>query len=169
MYRAGQVVPDTFYSGYTGGNAMSGSDVSSLKSRAVAKGTYYASCPANLTGEIVFIESGNCSYSGGTGNSDGSPGMVVINSGTLALGGNYAYYGLVYARNLQGSSGCASPVVSLSGTSLITGAVAVDGLGCVSSGSSKLNLVYDSNVFGLVKGFGTGELTPGTWRELGPN
>lgn len=165
-YRAGQLSPDTSYTSYTGGDAMSVDDLNSLRGRAKANGTYYASCPANLSGAIVFVESGNCSANGGPGNSVASPGMLVINSGTLSLGGNYEYYGLVYAHNAQGSTG---NVVSLGGTSLIHGAVAVDGLGGVSAGSSKLNLVYDSNVFGLVRGFGTGELTPGTWRELGPN
>ena len=168
-YRPGQVSPDTTYQGYAGGDAMSADDLNSLRGRAIAKGTYYASCPANPSGEIVFVESGNCSYSSGAGNSVASTGMFVIYSGTLSLSSNYEYYGLVYAHNAQGSSGCGTPVVSLGATALIHGAVAVDGFGCVSAGSSKLNLVYDSNVFSKVKGFGTGEMTPGSWRELGPN
>jgi Tfp pilus assembly protein PilX len=165
-YRPNQVSPETTYGGYTGGDAMSGEDIDKLRIRAIAEDTYHASCPANPSGEIVFVETGNCSYSGGTGNSAASPGMLIINNGTLSLGGNYEFYGLVYAHNAQGSTG---NVVTLSGTSLIYGAVAVDGFGGVSAGSSKLNIVFDSNVFGLVKGYGTGELTPGSWRELGAN
>jgi hypothetical protein len=165
-YRDGQISPPTAYTGYTGGDAMSPDDLNNLKGRAIANGTYYASCPADPSGDIVFVETGNCVYNGGPGNTVTSPGMFVINNGTLSLGGNFEYYGLVYAHNAQGSSG---NVVMLQGTSLIHGAVAVDGLGGVSAGSSKLNLIYDSNVFSKVKGYGTGELTPGTWRELGPN
>jgi len=168
-YRDGQLSPPTAFTGYTGGDAMSADDLNNLKGRAIANGTYYASCPADPSGDIVFVESGNCSYSGGPGNTLASPGMFVINNGTLSLGGNFEFYGLVYARNDQGSAGCGFPVISLQGTSLIHGAVAVDGDGCVRAGSSGLNLEYDINVFGLVKGYGTGELTPGTWRELGPN
>jgi len=164
-----QISPDTTYTGYTGGPAMSADDLNSLRGRAKAKGTYYATCPADPSGAIVFVESGDCFYTTGSGNTGPPGGMFVINNGTLTLGGNFEFYGLVYALNAQGSSGCGSPVVSLQGTSLIHGAVAVDGEGCVSAGSSGLNLFYDSNVFSLVKGYGTGELTPGTWRELGPN
>jgi hypothetical protein len=166
IYRPGQLSPETSYHGYAGGNAMSADDLDKLKSRAIANGTYYSSCPANPSGEIVFVESGNCQYQTGSVNSAANPGMFVIRSGTLTLAGNIEFYGLVYGVNAQGSTG---DVVSLTGTSLIRGAVAVDGAGTVSAGSSGLNLYYDSNVFNLVKGYGTGELTPGSWRELGPN
>jgi Tfp pilus assembly protein PilX len=165
-YRSGQVSPETTDRGYLGGDAMSPEDLEKLKSRAKADGTYYTSCPANPSGKIVFVASGNCSYNTGSANTAANPGMFVIENGTLALGGNFEFYGLVYAINAQGSTG---NVVTLQGTSLLHGAVAVDGAGGVSAGSSKLNLIFDFNVFSQVKGYGTGELTPGTWRELGPN
>jgi len=166
-YPDGQVSPDTTYTGYTGGDALAVDDLETLRGLARANGTYYASCPANPGGALVFVENGNCSYSGGSSaNTATSPGMFVINNGTLSLGGNFVFYGLVYAVNAQNSTGV---VVTTQGTSLITGAVAVDGAGGVFAGSSGLNVVYDVNVFNLVKGYGSAELLPGTFRELGPN
>jgi hypothetical protein len=114
----------------------------------------------------VFIESGNCSYNTGSANTSADPGFLVIATGTLSLGGNFTYYGVVYAANLQASTG---NVVSLGGTSQINGAVAVDGGGGVSAGSSKANIVYDPNAFNAVQGYASAGLVQGTWREIAPS
>jgi hypothetical protein len=164
VYRDGQLSPDTTQYGYPNTYSVTDSEFEGLRGIAKSNGTYYASgCPSSMTGAIVFIENANCAYSSGTANSASSPGMFVINNGTLTLSGNYTYYGIVYARNAQGSSG---DVVTLTGTSLIQGAVAVDSTGGVRVGNSALNLVFDPNVFGAVKGYGNAGLSHGYWREL---
>jgi hypothetical protein len=48
------------------------------------------------------------------------------------------------------------------------GAVAVDGGGGVSAGSSKANIVFDPNVFNTVQGYASAGLVQGTWREIAP-
>ena len=41
-------------------------------------------------------------------------------------------------------------MVSLGGNAQVSGAIVVDGAGGVLAGSSKLNVLYDANVFNLV-------------------
>ena len=82
-YRTGQSRPDTFYSGYSGRQRHVGKRREQPEEPRDRQGHVLRVVSGEPHGEIVFIESGNCSYSGGSGNSDGSPGMVVINSGTL--------------------------------------------------------------------------------------
>jgi len=164
-FRPGQVSPENIVA--AGGDAVSADNLEVLRGLAKRNNTYYASgCPANPTGAVVFVESGNCSYSTGTANTAASPGMLVINNGTLFLSGNFEFHGLVYAHNAQMSTGT---VVQLLGTSQVHGAVAVDGPGGVSVGSSALNVKYDTAIFNLLRGYGKAELIPGTWRELRPN
>jgi hypothetical protein len=164
-YRPGQVSPDTTQVGYTTGAAMGEAEINAMRGIARSNNTYYGTgCPPSLpSGALVFVESGNCSYTGGTANSISAPGLLVINSGTLTLDGNATYYGLVYAHNIQNSTGT---IVELQGTSLIVGAIAVDYNGRVVTGSSAQNLEFDPNVFGGVKGYGNAGQTHGTWREL---
>jgi Tfp pilus assembly protein PilX len=162
----GQVSPpDSVQTGFTG-RALPVNAVDDFRRRAKALGTYYATgCPASLTGQVVFIENGNCpSYTGGTFNSAASPGLVVINNGTLTLGGNVTYYGVIYAANAQNVTG---DVITLGGTATIQGAIAVEGGGAVVAGSSKLNIVYDPAATANLFGFGaTAEVSQNTFREL---
>lgn len=164
----GQVSPNMTQTGYTGGAALSPDELNTLRYIAKANGTYYSSgCPSTPAGAMVFVESGNCSYTGGgTYNSAASPGMFIVVNGTLSLGGSVTYYGLIYAVNAQNSSGT---VVSLQGNSQILGAVAVDGNGSVSAGSSGTNIVFNSNVFNSVQGYTGASVVQGTWRELPRN
>ena len=60
-----------------------------------------------------------------------SRASLVIANGTLYLGGNVTFYGLVYAANLQRSTG---EIVRTQGAATIVGSVAVDGGGGVSVG-----------------------------------
>jgi Tfp pilus assembly protein PilX len=156
--------PDSVQTGFAG-LAMPANAVGDFRRRAKALGTYYATgCPATLTGAVVFIENGNCSYTGGTHNSAASPGLVVINTGTLNLGGNVTYYGVIYAANAQASTG---DVITLGGTATIQGAIAVEGGGGVLAGSSKLNIVYDPAATANLFGYGaTAEVSQNTFREL---
>lgn len=164
-----QVAPDTTQLGYNGGNALSDEAIDRLRQRAIADGTYYASgCPVNPSGELVFVETGNCSYNNSAGpccNSAASPGVFIVNNGTLALNGNIVFHGLVYMPNRGNNSGW---VVTLGGTAAIQGAVSIDGPGGLSAGSSSVNVVYDPNVFNKVKGHANAGIIQNTWREITP-
>jgi len=161
----GQVWPNTWVSDPAIPNAMASSEVDSLRNRAKAAGTWYNGCPSSLpSAQLVFIESGNCSYSGNTNfNSPGNPGMLVLYSGTLNLGGTTNFYGLIYAVNANNITGA---VVTLGGNTEVTGAVVVDGGGGVYAGSSKLNLRYDQNAFNLVTTTQMINVIANSWREL---
>jgi hypothetical protein len=161
----GQVSPENVETGYSGSTAVSAAVLSAYRERAKSLGTYYASgCPSSPSGAFVFVENGNCSYGGGgQANSVTSPGMLVIARGTLSLGGNFEYYGLVYAANLQQSSGM---VVSLHGTSEIIGSVAVDGAGGVSAGSSGRNITFGDLTFADISSTRSIAVVHGTWHEL---
>lgn len=156
--------PDSVSTGFAG-RIMPINAIDDFRRRAKALGTYYATgCPASLTGSVVFIENGTCSYNGGTMNSAASPGLVVINTGTLSLGGNVTYFGVIYAANAQN---VATNVISLGGTATIQGAIGVEGQGGVLAGSSKLNIVYDPSATANLFGFGsTAEVSQNTFREL---
>jgi hypothetical protein len=161
----GQVSPPDSVSTGFAGRALPVNAVDDFRRRAKALGTYFASgCPTSLTGAVVFIENGNCSYNGGTHNSAAAPGLVVINTGTLTLGGNVTYYGVIYAANAQNSTG---DIITLGGTATIQGAIAVEGGGAVVAGSSKLNIVYDPAATANLFGYGaTAEISQNTFREL---
>ena len=160
----GQVSPDTKQDGYSGGNALSSSDLDLMRQRAQALGTYYTGCPSSPAGTPVFIEGPtNCSIGTGTYNSAAAPGFIIIANGTLSFGANATYYGLVYAANLQNSTGL---VVTIGGSAQIVGGVAVDGAGGVSIGSSGNNLVFNSNVFNNVIANGYVTQIQNGWREI---
>ncbi|MEA2409551.1 MAG: hypothetical protein QOC77_112 [Thermoleophilaceae bacterium] len=156
--------PDSVSTGFTG-RVMPVNAVDDFRRRAKALGTYYASgCPSGLTGTVIFIENGDCSYTTGTFNSVTGPGIVVVNTGTLNLGGNVTFFGVIYAANAQNSSG---DVITLGGTATIQGAIGVEGQGGVLAGSSKLNIVYDPDATAALFGFGsTAEVSQNTFREL---
>jgi hypothetical protein len=146
--------------------AISPESVTRLKATAVAKGTYYTSCPANLTGDVVWLENLNCSYTGnGVSNSATSPGMVIANGGTLSMGGNSTYYGILYHANPTGS---AETVISLGGTTNIVGGILIEGAGMLEAGSSGLNIDFDANAFAHVRTIGAAGIVQNTWRELTP-
>jgi hypothetical protein len=162
----GQVWPPAYSASTTLPNAMSATDVATLKSRAQAAGTYFDTCPGSLpSAPLVYIETGGCSYTGNSQyNSAASPGMLVINSGGISFGGTVNFYGIVYAVNSGNSS--AANLVDLGGNSQIQGAVVVDGNGGVTAGSSKMNIVYDPNVFNIVSANATVNIVANSWREL---
>jgi Tfp pilus assembly protein PilX len=173
-YTTGQVSPNTIK---TGGStpALTSAQIEGLKTQAKANGTYFKTgeCPsssiAELSGSPAYVE-GPCAlkFNGGTGNSKESPGFLVLYNGTLELGGNATFYGIVYAVNAQNVSGTppASNVVKLSGNSEVQGAVDIDGKGTVALGNSHTNLVYDARGFNNVKAYGGVAATPNTFRVL---
>ena len=162
----GQVWPNIVKADPAIPNAMTSQEVDSMRTQAQALGTYFTSCPGTLpSARVVFIENGGCSYGGNTNvNSEASPGMLIINSGGIAFGGTVNFYGIVYAVNSGNST--SSTLVSLGGNAQVKGAVVVDGPGGVSAGSSKMNIVYDPNVFNVVSALGSANVIANTWREL---
>lgn len=166
----GQISPDTTQAS-TGGNpvTLTSDQISGLRLQAQTNSppAYYpaGSCPPNLTGQLVFVEdmTGCGPYNGG-GNSPGSPGVLVFLKGTLTLGGNGVYYGIVYAANQAPS--VTGAVVSVQGTAAIQGSVAVDGPGGVVAGSSRTNVVFDPRAFAKLQALANATMVPNTWRLL---
>ncbi len=149
------------------GPALSVDDLAAFKALAVKQGTFYRAgqgCPTSLTGTAVYVEDFT-GCSAGNANSAAAPGVLYIGRGTLSLGGNTKFYGLVYMGNLQSSSGA---VVTLSGNAQVVGAVAIDGLGGLVVGSSKQNVFFDGRAFDLLKGIATVAQAPNSFRELPP-
>jgi Tfp pilus assembly protein PilX len=160
----GQVSPPAYKTGYSSSSVLTSDQLNQVRGMAKSNGTYYASgCPSTLTGAIVFIENGNCSYNGGTYNSLASPGAVIIGTGTMSLSGNSTYYGLIYAANLQASTGY---VVSTSGCAKIIGAVAVDGQGGVSAGNCGGNIAFNPYITSLLRGYADAAPVKSMWREV---
>jgi Tfp pilus assembly protein PilX len=152
--------------GYQSDNAMTQFTRDQLKARAIADGKYFATCPPSWpTGTIVWIESGNCNYTSNiTVNSQSQPGLLLVNNGTLTLGGTGDYWGVIYCVNAQGSNG---PVLSLNGSGTLHGGVFVDGQGIVvAGGTSNTNIKYEDSALSAVKGYGSAGLIQNTWREI---
>jgi hypothetical protein len=93
--------------------------------------------------------------------------MVIVNHGTLSLGGNIKYYGIIYSANGNASPANTGNVVSLTGTATIQGAILVEGPGGVLAGSSKINIVFDPNALSSVYGFSdSAAIAQNSYREL---
>jgi Tfp pilus assembly protein PilX len=172
----GQVSPDRVYSGQDAPN-MSKEQADRFEAEARANNTYYTSCPQNLTGRVVFVETSskiNCKYNGGIFNTQASPGLVVFTNGHLELGGGkVTYYGLVYMLNPDprldpppASTSDTRFTMHANGT--LVGGVSVDGDGAVDAGSDKFNIIFDSAAFASLKTYGTAGLVQNSWRELTP-
>jgi Tfp pilus assembly protein PilX len=166
-YRAVQVGPGAPQTGYLGGNAVSPDGLAGLRLRAQVSGTYTASgCPANPSGAVVFIESGDCSYNnsvpGPCCNSEDAPGILVVASGTVRFEGNHTFYGVIYAANQQAA---ADTVVTVIGNATVQGALFADGGGRVEVGASKENVVFDPA--GLdYEYWGAAVFGKNTWRQI---
>jgi hypothetical protein len=59
-------------------------------------------------------------------------------------------------------------VINLTGNVSVFGSIVIDGPAGLSAGSSKVNLVYDPNVFNGFKAFGTAGIVQNTFREITP-
>jgi hypothetical protein len=164
-YRPGQVAPDTTTPSYAGTTAIAPEILEMFRARARALDSYYPSgCPSDPEGALVFVERGNCRYTGGrSANSADAPGMFIVGEGTISFGGGMTYYGLVYAANLQGST---DVVVRVHGGATIVGSIAADGSGGVEVGSSGKNLIYADAIFPLISTFSGAAQVQGSWREL---
>ena len=159
----GQVSPPSYQNNYPSALYVSADQLNTMRGIAKANGTYYASgCPSSIAGAMVFIENGNCSYSG-TYNSLNSSGMVVVVTGSLSLGGNGIYYGLVYMRNAQSSTGF---LLSMNGCAKIVGSVMVEGQGGVQVGNCGNQIAFNPGVLSVAKGYGNPAPVKSTWREI---
>lgn len=174
----GQLEPAGAYQlNYPNTTGILADELRALEDHAKASGTYYTTCPSNPNGQVVVVESGNCSYNnsapaapGGSKccNTAAKPGLLIVKCGTISLGGNIEFHGLVYVPNVNSNgSWCSSGiVVTTQGTSLIKGGVIVDGPGGVLSGSSGLNIQFNPNAFDNVRTAGTAGVVQNTWREI---
>ena len=164
----GQIAPNTAKVAASPSPMLSATQIDSMRALARSLGTYYplGTCPTSLTGKVVFVEElepACTTPGGGAGNTAENPGMLVVARGSYTIGGNSAFYGVIYMLNQTNITG---PVVNLQGTALIQGSVSIDGPGGLAAGASKTNLIFDPRSQSLVKGLGAGAAVPNTWREL---
>lgn len=144
----------------------------SLRVAALADGNYYAAgtCPPSLQGsqpgETVFIEDAStCGpYNGNNDyNTLAKPGWLIIGRGSITINGGATFYGVIYHANLANATGT---LVDLEGNVSINGSIVVDGPGGIYAGSSKVNLVWNPNVFNNLTAFGTAGIVQNTFREI---
>jgi hypothetical protein len=169
-FRSVQVSPTVTTTGY-GSNTLSQSTLTQMKTAAVQAGTYFDTtrgCPttAQASGKIVFVDGLNCSYTGGNINSAAAPGTLVVNRGTVALGGNTAFYGVLYASNNLTAPADAGNLITLTGTAYVQGAMYVEGNGGVLAGASGVNISFDPNVLNDILVAGTPIIAQNSFREL---
>ncbi len=160
-----QLSPVTYKTNYTSSDSASEEARERLKATAIADGTYYATCPAlPPAGDVVWIESGNCNWSyNGTVNSAASPGLLIVNNGTVNFDGTFIFYGIVYAVNAQNSTGV---VVEMEGDAQVIGGILIDGDATLIAGSSKLNVNLDENAWQKAKSYVSAGMIQNTWREI---
>jgi hypothetical protein len=168
--------PANFQLSYPNSTAIGGDDLATLEDMAKANGTWYATCPSNPNGDVVYIKNaGTCAYNNSAPaapgaskccNKSSNPGLIILEKGTLNFGGNIEFWGVVYHANVDNSA--LPNLVETSGTSAIYGGVLVDGAGGVSAGSSGDNIVYNAFSFDDIKAVGTAGVVQNTWREIVP-
>lgn len=173
----GQVQPPTARTDPTiSSSTLSASQLQTLEQQASAAGTLWTTgnCPSagsslsSVNGAPVVIQ-GPCDVSINLNtivNSATSPGALIIENGTLSVGGNAVVYGLVYAVNRQNSTGS---VITVSGNGTIQGVIAIDGPGGITAGSSKTNVIYDPRAATLLKGSSGAAVNKNFFRLLPQN
>jgi hypothetical protein len=159
----GQISPPSYQTSYSSSSLVTDQQVEQMRATAQSYGTYSSGCPSSLSGALVFIESANCTYTSGTFNSLASPGVLIIASGTLTLTQSATYYGLIYGRNGQGSTGA---VISIGGCAHVIGSIAVEGGGGTAVGSCGNNLAYNSAATSAARVYGDPAVVRTTWREI---
>jgi Tfp pilus assembly protein PilX len=186
-----QASPGTYQAGYSdpnGYSVLSPAQLASLEQTATQSGTAppAGTCPSNWNG-LVYIQStpaGGClvpkntSYNGCNTPppSSATPGMIIVGGGSLELGANVCYFGVIYMANAGGptpSGGgvCTStdPVLTLDANSNAYGALFADNCGLVTIGQSSgqsATVYFDSLAFGGAKAYDTPVLAKNTFRIL---
>lgn len=156
-------------------DAISADDLQDLEDYAKSKGTWYASCPADPNGKVVYVENASgatCSYNNSSPaapgeskccNSAESPGLFILERGKFSMTGNIEFHGVIYHTNVDNATGV---LIETGGTTTIIGGASIDGPGGMSAGSSGTNVVYDPTAFDLISAAGTAGVVQNTWREL---
>lgn len=139
-----------------------------LKETAESGGRFYpaGSCPTSLTAPVTYIvDADSCPTFNGnaTANSAQSPGIVIVERGTLRFGGGFQYYGILYHLNLANAS---ADLIDLGGNVTVFGGIYIDGDGRLVAGSSKVNLVYTDSAFTQIASHGTAGVVQNSWREV---
>lgn len=188
---SGQVQPSANYVNPPAASpTLSTSQLNEVKQLAVASGTYYAAGNCNWfnnpTAATVVYVTGDCSGSGlnavdvGYNSSTGtcsSYTFLVVANGTVSLGGNTDFCGVIYAPNLSGVSG---DVVTMKGNATLFGGLNVDGNASLSLGdsgngsnctdTSRSNkcgdLEFSLGAFLNIDGFAGADPTPNSFRQL---
>ncbi|MGH2944870.1 MAG: hypothetical protein ACRDPC_01115 [Solirubrobacteraceae bacterium] len=168
----GQISPNTIDSNPDQPRAVAIEVLDQLREQAKADGNYYTGCAPSLAGdkpgEMVFMEDATgCQWNANaTYNTATEPGYVVIASGGIAkINGTATFHGIIYHANVDNQTGY---LITLEGNVSIYGSIVIDGPGGLSAGSSKVNLVYDPNVFNGFRAFGTAGIVQNTFREIVP-
>lgn len=190
----GQIQPAANYVNPPAGSpTLSTSQLSQVKSMAQASGTYYAAGNCswfnNPQPATVVYVTGDCSsssltavnvgYNSSTGTCSSYTFLVVAN-GTVSLGGNTDFCGVIYAPNLSGLSG---DIVTAQGNATILGGLNVDGSASLQLGdsgngtnctdTSKNNkcgdLEFTLAAFANLDGFAGVDPTPNSFRQLPDN
>lgn len=168
-----QVLPATIVRDPATPPAMSAEQLARFKvaAQTASPPTYHTSCPASLTGTVVFIDVPHGTHctdaNSAVYNSPTEPGIVIMPRGTLSLKGSL--HGLVYMANEQGSP---AAVLTLEANSEVFGGVAIDGPGRLVVGQAsgpRPTITFVPLAFDSLATFGTTGLVQNTWRELPPN
>ena len=169
----GQIEPNTIRSDVDQPRAVSVEALDQLRERARSDGNYYARCAPSLAGdqpgEMVFMEDATgCQWNGNNVyNTAAKPGYVIIARGAIGkVNGTADFHGIIYHANLDNVS---ANLITLEGNVSVFGSIVIDGPGGLSAGSSKVNLVYDPNVFNGFQAFGTAGIVQNTFREITPS
>jgi hypothetical protein len=144
--------------------ALSAADLQTLRERAKSEGGWYATCPDEPAGPLVFIESGFCDESSMPPGKKTNPGVYVLVDGTLNIKGSGDYWGLIYLANKSNRSG---DVFDSNGNHQWNGSINVDGLGNVNLGTStNTSLEFDDNVFNGLYGYVNAGIVRPSFREI---
>ena len=153
---------------FVGKDALEDDVKARLKERAIADGKFFDGvCPtdAQLTGKVVWVQ--GCAVGkytkNNTWNAPGASGILIWADGTLELGGNSDFYGIVYHLNNQNST---SDILRLRGGLTIHGGAFVDGSAGIDVGSNKVNITYDDNAFIGVSSYGNAAIVQNSWRDI---
>jgi hypothetical protein len=166
-----QISPYSVQLGYPAAPSLSPDALNRLRARAQADGTYYSGvCAPSMQGPqpgmVVFVDSANCSYVANTVyNSLATPGVFIINNGTLNLAGTSTFYGVIYGANPPATG----TTVNLGGNTSVVGGINIDGNGTLVAGSSHVNLIFDAFAFSKVTSYGAAHLVQNKWRQFVPS
>lgn len=170
---------DGYQPGYQQAPLFTQDQVDRFLNTARAEGTYYTSCPSDLSGQVVVLDvTGQCRYTGsGDFNTQAAPGFLILlnASSSLSMGGTRTFYGVVYHANMGAAPTVGSApqssdtLIALDGNAKIYGGVLIDGPGRVEAGSSAApNIFFDDHGYDAVKSFAGASIIQNSWREITP-